>query len=98
MDDAPGMGGLERIRDVDAERQKGRGLQWPSRNAVVQAHSVEKLHHDEGTAFVLAEVVDGANARMVEGRGGSGFPAEAFQGLRVRCHCFRKELECDGAA
>ena len=49
-------------------------------------------------AFVLAEVVDGANAGMVEGRGGSGFAAETFQGLRVCRHGFRQKLEGDGAA
>ena len=62
------------------------------RDAVVQRRAIEVLHRDEGSALVLAEVVDGANARVIEGRGGASFAAEAFQGLRVPRHFVRQEL------
>ena len=47
---------------------------------------------------MLAEVVDRAYARMIEGRGGPSFPAEAFQDLRVSRHFVGQELQGDRAA
>ena len=74
------------------------GLQWPACDAVVQRHPIQVLHHDEGSAFVLAEFVDGADVGMIERRGGASFAAETFQGLRVLRHFVRQELQSDEAA
>ena len=40
---------------------------------VLQGHAVEKLHGDERSAIVLADFVDGADVRMVQGGGGARF-------------------------
>ena len=65
---------------------------------MIQCHSIEVLHHDEGSAFVLAEVADGANARVIKGRGCASFTAETFQSLHVLRYFVGQELQGNGAA
>src|SRR6202049_335831 len=64
---------------------------------MLQRHTVEKFHHDEGLAFTLADFVDGADVGMIQGRRGTSFPAEAFERLRVSGNIFRQELQGDEA-
>ena len=79
VDDAFGVSGIESVGNFDSQRQQHLGLEWPSRDAVLQGRAIQILHHDEGTAFVLAEIVDGANAGVIEGRGSASFSAETLQ-------------------
>src|SRR5215472_14281288 len=57
------------------------------------------LHHDEGLAFMLVNVVNGANVGMVQGGGSTRFPLEAFKGYRYSLlvppsqHLLGQELE-----
>src|SRR6516165_9878469 len=62
--------------------------------------ALQVFHHDEGLAFTLVNVVNGANVGMVQGGGSTGFPLEAFEGdggsllvLRSTQHLLGKELE-----
>jgi hypothetical protein len=55
----------------------------------------QKLHHDEGLALVLSEVVNRADVRMIERRGGPGFPLESFHRKRGRKPVFRQEFYGD---
>ena len=48
-------------------------------------------------AFLLADVVDGADVGMVQGGGGLGFAPEAVQGLRVLGDIVGQEFERDEA-
>jgi len=65
MDDASSVGSIEGVRDLDAQRQHSLDLQWSARNPMFQRQSIQKLHHDEGLAFMFADFVDGANVGMV---------------------------------
>jgi hypothetical protein len=51
----------------------------PTTDAVLQRQAIQELHHDEGLAFVLSNLVDGADVGMVEGGSCTGFAAETFQ-------------------
>jgi hypothetical protein len=53
---------------------------------------------DEGLAFVLPDLVDGADVGVVEGRGGPSFATEALQRLRIPGNLLRQELEGDKKA
>src|ERR1700726_2213422 len=64
---------------------------------MLQRHAVEKLHHDEGLAFALADFVDGTDVGMIQSRRSTSLPAEAFERLRVSGNIFRQELEGDKA-
>src|SRR5215472_3802307 len=55
----------------------------------------EILHDDEGLAFMLADLVNRADVRVVERRGGAAFALKAFECLRVRGNAVGQELEDD---
>jgi hypothetical protein len=48
-----------------------------------QRLAFEQLHGDEMPAFVLVDVVDGADVRVIQRRGRLGLPFEALQTLAV---------------
>src|ERR1700675_737828 len=58
---------------------------------------VKVLHYDERLAVLLANVVNGADIRMVERRRSSRFTAESLQRLPVLRHILRQELQCNEA-
>jgi hypothetical protein len=58
----------------------------------------EVLHGDEGFAFVLADLVDGADVGMIECGCGAGFTLEPFQDLRVRSQTLGQELQGNESA
>ena len=98
VDDALGVGGLERVGDLDGQvEQRFRG-QGPALDAVLQGPSLQALEGDELLALALSDVVDGADAGVVEGGRRLGLPPEALEGLRVLGQLLREELEGDGPA
>jgi len=48
-----------------------------------QRLAFEQLHRDKGLAFVFVNVVNGADAGMIERRRRAGFALEAFEGHGV---------------
>ena len=60
---------------------------------VFQAGAFELLHHNERMAAVVLDVVNGADAGMVQLRSGARFAHEAVQGLAVLGHFFGDELQ-----
>ena len=58
-------------------------------------HAVEKLHDHEPTAVFFADVVNGADVRVVERGGGLGLATKPFQGLIIVCDCVGQELQRD---
>src|ERR1700674_4701029 len=64
VDDASGMSGIQRVGDLNPERQHGLDVYCLSCNAILQRHSIQKLHGDERTTVMLADLVDGADAGM----------------------------------
>jgi hypothetical protein len=65
---------------------------------VFQRGAIEILHGDEALSFVLADLVDGAYAGMVQGRGGAGFAMKTLKRLGILGHVFRQEFEGDESA
>jgi len=47
---------------------------------------------------VLADFVNRADVGMIQGRGGTGFAPEAFEGLTVIGHVVGQEFQCNVAA
>src|SRR4029453_11499841 len=60
--------------------------------------AVEPLHRDYLPALELADVVDRADRRVIEGRGGSGLALEPFERQLIRRRVDGQELEREGAA
>ena len=63
-----------------------------------QGLAVQILHGNESLPILLADVIDGANVGMVQGRSRLCFTLEAAKRLRVFGHVVRQELERDKAA
>ena len=65
--------------------------------AMLERLAVQELHGDEVPAFVLVDVVDGADVGMVEGRCRLRLALESLERVPVPGHLFREELQRDGA-
>jgi hypothetical protein len=96
--DAFGVGGVERVGDLNGEAKRDVGLKRTAGDAVLQCHAFEKFHDDEGLAILLADVVDGADIGMVEGGSGLGFALKAGEGLRIAGNFFGQKFEGHKAA
>src|SRR5215467_10491967 len=70
----------------------------PYLDPVLEGLPLEILHGDEGLAFLLADLVDGADMGMVQSGGGARFALKPFQSLAVLRTMFGEELQGNGAA
>jgi hypothetical protein len=89
------MSGIERIPNLNRQGQHALNFKWFACNAVLEGRPVQRLHHDEGVAFVLPDVVNRADVGMIERRGSPRFTSESFQGLLVSGKVVRQELQCN---
>jgi len=97
MDDALNVCGIERIRDLDTEIQELLQRERLAVNVMAQGIAVDELHGDERLAVLLANVINSADVRVVEGGSGMGFSAEAFEGQRILPQIFWKKFQGDCA-
>ena len=89
---------LQCVRDLQSPVQQsgqGNGLVADS---LAQGLPFEEFHHEEGLAIVFADVVNGANARMIQGGRGAGFALKTFERRRIFGEVGRQEFESDLAA
>jgi hypothetical protein len=91
--DAFAVRGVERIGDLDGQPENGLDIQRLACDKLFERLPLQVLHGDKRLAFVLAEVVDGADVGMVERRSGACLTLKTFQRLRVRGELFRKKLQ-----
>ena len=66
--------------------------------AVSQRQAFHQFHDEEGSAFVLADVVDRADVRVIQRGGRPGFGSEPFHGRQIIGQVLGHELECHGTA
>lgn len=79
--DARGVGGNQGLGDRARDAQGLPGLQRACREPLAQGHAVHELHRDEAHSLLFADLVDGDDAGVVQGRGGAGLALEAAQAL-----------------
>lgn len=89
------MGGIERIGDFDGQRKNGFAVDRTSAYPVLERDAIQKLHDKKGLTVLLPNLVNRADIRMIQGRGGTCFTAETLQGLWTLGNVNRKELQCD---
>src|SRR5262249_9445297 len=95
---AGGVGHVEGVRDLHGIIENlldGDGLAF---DAMLQSDAVEKLHDNERVALVFADVVNCADIGMIEGGGGAGFSAKAFESLGIGREILREKFESYAAA
>ncbi len=98
MDDALFVRGVERVGDFDAERQQQSERQGLFRDAVLEGLALQKLHRDEIAAVVLGNVVNRADARMIQRGSGAGFAPETLEGVGIALQFRREEFQGHAAA
>src|SRR5206468_3529494 len=93
VDDARTVRRIERIRDLLAERGDlldGERLPLDRR---LDRLSQQSLHHQEGLAFVHADVVYRANVWMIQRRRRARLTLEAIERVGTPAGFFRQELD-----
>ena len=65
MDDAGRMRSVERVRNLLGVIKKQINFQRLAAQPMLQSRAVQKLHHDERLPVLLADIVNGANIRMI---------------------------------
>ena len=98
MNDAFGVGGIERVGDLDGQTERDVGLERAAGDAMFQRDPFEEFHGDEGLAILLADIVDGADVGVVECGGSLGFALKAGEGLGIAGNLFGEKFEGDEAA
>ena len=92
-----GVCGVQRIRNLDGQRKQDFQFQRTPCNAVLQRRALQKLHHDEGLAVLLPDLMNRADIRMVQSRGRLRLALKAGQRLGVMSNFVRQELQRDKA-
>ena len=92
MHDAFGVRRLQRVGNLDGQRQQSFHLQRTSPDPLPQRHAIQKLHGDEGSSFVLADLVNRADVGMIQRRRRPRFAPEALQRQRFPRRIFGKNF------
>ena len=97
VDDAVAVRAIERVGDLGAVADHLVGGQRPARQPAGQRLALQVLHDEEGDAFLLADVVEHADVRMVHRPDRPRFAVEPLAQLRVVGEDRREDLDGDGA-
>jgi len=80
---------------LDGQVQDQVVIKYTLTQPVLEAHALHQFHDDIRSVLVLTDVVDGANAGMIQGGGGAGFTPEALQGGPILGYPLQEELDGD---
>ena len=84
------MRGVQRVGDLDAHVEQRVEAQRTGGEPVLQRRALQILHDDERSPVLLADVVDGADVRMVQRRRGPRFARETAQRLGITGETLRR--------
>ena len=88
--------GIERVGNLDGEIERPPGFKPAGGDNVLQSFAFQALHHDKAAAIVLADVVNGADVRMIQAGSRLRFALKAFERLRAASQIFGEEFERHG--
>ena len=91
------MRGIEAVGDLDCQIEDFIRAERLSLNPVLERVAFEELHRNEVPAFMLVDVVDGADVGVIQCGGCLGFALESLKGMAVSGQLFGQELQGDGA-
>jgi len=84
---------IQRVRDLDPQIQDLLQLHRLAVDPLLERLPLHQLHHDEGVALVLGDLVDHADAGVIEGGGGARLPLESLERLGVVRQLVGQQLE-----
>ena len=97
VDDAFGVRRIKAAGNLNADLQQFRQLDAALGDAVLESLALQQFHGDERTAFEFADVVNGADVRMVERRCGARLAVEALDGCGIVRRLLGEKFERDTA-
>ena len=77
VDDPFAMGRIQGVSDLDGQRENHVRVHRTVADAMLERHTVEILHDDERFAFLLINLMDGADVWVIERGRGFGFQLKA---------------------
>ena len=86
VDNSTCMRRVERIRNLDGERQQGLHLHRLIADQMLERCSIQKFHDDEGFAVLLADVINRADIRMIQSGSSLRLALKTSQGLGIARH------------
>ncbi len=95
--DPRGVRGFKGVGHLDGERQQLIDVERAPGDALLQRHPLEELHHEERASTLLADIVDGADAGVIERRCRACLALESSQGVGILRELRRQELHGDEA-
>ena len=96
MNDALGVRGLERISDLNGQIEHfGEPERLPTLQSLPQRLALEQFHGQEPLTVDVIDLVDRADVRVVQRRGGARLALKAFQCDTVLRDLRRQELQRD---
>ena len=81
--DALGVGGIERAEHLYPEPQDILPRERASFDAVLERLPLEPLHDEERLAVLLADIVDGADVRVIQRGGGARLATESLERIGI---------------
>ena len=93
VNDVFGVRGIQRVGDLDGQRQQIFAVHRAPVDAVLQRLPIQEFHGDERLAVLLANIVNRADVGMVQGGGGLRFTLESRQGLRIPGDILRQKFQ-----
>src|SRR5215475_6368963 len=93
MDDAFSMGCFQSVGDLNPQPECFFDFERTVAKAVFQGLTLEILHHKDGAAFMLADVVYRADMRMVQSRRSKRLPLKAFERTGIPGELVSDKLE-----
>jgi hypothetical protein len=93
MDDPLGMGGGQRFSHLATQPQHLLDVHRLLADRLLQGRALEELHDDKRCLTMAADLVDGADVWVVQGRGGPRLAQEALECLLVGGDVLGEELE-----
>ncbi len=93
VDDSLVVGGLERVRDLHAERRGLSPCAGSLREPVRERDARHELHDEHAPAIRFEEVVDARDVRVVERGQRTGFPPQPGHARRIAREGLRQDLE-----
>ena len=93
VDDAVGVGGVQRVRNLSREVQHQTKRERPAVHVLLERLALEQLHGDELRALELVDLVDRADVRVIERRGGARLAQKPIGGLLIADAIGRQKLE-----
>jgi hypothetical protein len=93
MDDACGVCDIESVGNLDSKVNNLFNGESLAMDMLTERFTVNEFHDDERMVVLLADIVNGADAGVIESGSGVGLPAETLQRLGILLHIIGEKFQ-----